>query len=173
MGVISISIGQGEVTLTPLQIANLCATIANRGWYITPHVVKSIEDEQIDTLYTTKKYTKANARAYDLVARGMRRAVTGGTCRSANRRDYEVCGKTGTAQNRGRDHSVFMGFAPMNNPKIAISVYVENGGFGATFGVPIGSLMMEQYIKGELSEGSKSQASRIQSQHLKYGTKDR
>ena len=173
LGVISISIGQGEVTLTPLQIANLCATIANRGWYITPHVVKSIEDEQIDTLYTTKKYTKANARAYDLVARGMRRAVTGGTCRSANRRDYEVCGKTGTAQNRGRDHSVFMGFAPMNNPKIAISVYVENGGFGATFGVPIGSLMMEQYIKGELSEGSKSQASRIQSQHLKYGTKDR
>ena len=173
LGVISISIGQGEVTLTPLQIANLGATIANRGWYITPHVVKSIEDEQIDTLYTKKKYTKASASAYNLVARGMRRAVTGGTCRSANRRDYEVCGKTGTAQNRGRDHSVFMGFAPMNNPKIAVSVYVENGGFGATFGVPIGALIMEQYIKGELSDGSKSQAARIQSQHLKYGTKDR
>ena len=166
LGVISISIGQGEVTLTPLQIAN-------RGWFITPHVVKAIEDEQIDTLYTKKRYTKADARAYNLVARGMRRAVTGGTCRSANRRDYEVCGKTGTAQNRGRDHSVFMGFAPMNEPKIAVSVYVENGGFGATFGVPIGALIMEQYIKGELSEGSKRQASRIQSQHLKYGTKDR
>ncbi len=173
LGVISISIGQGEVTLTPLQIANLCATIANRGWYITPHVVKEIEGQPIDTLYHQKKYTKASAVAYDLVARGMRRAVTGGTCRHANRRDYEVCGKTGTAQNRGRDHSVFMGFAPMKEPKIAVAVYVENGGFGATFGVPIGSLMMEQYIKGELSEGSKRQAARIQSQHLKYGTKDR
>ena len=173
LGVISIAIGQGEVTLTPLQIANLGATIANRGWYITPHVVKDIEEQPIDTLYTKKHYTKASHQAYDLVARGMRRAVTGGTCRSANRRDYEVCGKTGTAQNRGRDHSVFMGFAPMNEPQIAISVYVENGGFGATFGVPIGSLMMEQYIKGELSEGSQRQAARIQSQHLKYGTKDR
>ena len=173
LGVISIAIGQGEVTLTPLQIANLGATIANRGWFITPHVVKEIEGQPIDTLYTNKRYTKANSQAYNLVVRGMRRAVTGGTCRSANRRDYEVCGKTGTAQNRGRDHSVFMGFAPMNEPKIAISVYVENGGFGATFGVPIGSLMMEQYIKGELSEGSKRQAARIQSQHLKYGTKDR
>ncbi len=173
LGVISISIGQGEVTLTPLQIANLGATIANRGWFITPHVVKEIEGQPIDTLYTRKRYTMANRQAYNLVVKGMRRAVTGGTCRSANRRDYEVCGKTGTAQNRGRDHSVFMGFAPMNEPKIAISVYVENGGFGATFGVPIGSLMMEQYIKGELSEGSKRQAARIQSQHLKYGTKDR
>ncbi len=173
VGVISISIGQGEVTLTPLQIANLGATIANRGWYITPHVVKEIEGESLDTLYTQKKYTKASRQAYDLVVRGMRRAVTGGTCRHANRRDYEVCGKTGTAQNRGADHSVFMGFAPMNEPKIAISVYVENGGYGATFGVPIGSLMMEQYIKGELSEGSQRQAARIQSQHLRYGTKDR
>ena len=173
LGVISISIGQGEVTLTPLQIANLGATIANRGYYITPHVVKEIEGQSIDTLYTKKKYTKANRMAYDLVARGMRRAVTGGTCRRANRSDYQVCGKTGTAQNRGRDHSVFMGFAPMDEPKIAVSVYVENGGFGATFGVPIGALIMEQYIKGELSESSKRQAAQIQSQHLKYGTKDR
>ena len=178
LGVISISIGQGEVTLTPLQIANLGATIANRGWYITPHVVKSIKGEQLDSLYFTKKYTDAYTKpggpeCYELVVRGMRRAVTAGTCRHANRRDYEVCGKTGTAQNRGKDHSVFMGFAPMNDPKIAISVYVENGGFGATYGVPIGSLMMEQYIKGELSEGSQRQAARIQSQHLKYGSKDR
>ena len=103
----------------------------------------------------------------------MRRAVTSGTCRRANRSDYQVCGKTGTAQNRGRDHSVFMGFAPMDEPKIAVSVYVENGGFGATFGVPIGALIMEQYIKGELSESAKRQAAQIQSQHLKYGTKDR
>ena len=173
LGVISISIGQGEVTLTPLQIANLGDTIANRGWYIPPHVVKEIEDENIDTLYTKRKYTMASKKAYELVVRGMRRAVTGGTCRGANRRDYEVCGKTGTAQNRGRDHSAFMGFAPMNEPKIAVCVYVENGGFGATLGVPIGALIMEQYIKGELSEGSKRQAARIQSQHIKYGTKDR
>ena len=173
LGVISISIGQGEVTLTPLQIANLGATIANRGYYITPHVVKEIEGQPIDTLYTKKKYTLASKTAYDLVARGMRRAVTSGTCRRANRSDYQVCGKTGTAQNRGRDHSVFMGFAPMEEPKIAVSVYVENGGFGATFGVPIGALIMEQYIKGELSESSKRQAAQIQSQHLKYGTKDR
>ena len=173
LGVISIAIGQGEVTLTPLQIANLGATIANRGYYITPHVVKEIEDGAIDTLYTKKKYTKASREAYELIVKGMRRAVLGGTCKAANRRDFTVCGKTGTAQNRGRDHSVFMGFAPMEKPQIAIAVYVENGGFGATFGVPIGSLMMEQYINGKLSEGSERQASRIQSQHLKYGTKDR
>lgn len=173
LGVISISIGQGEVTLTPLQIANLGATIANRGYFITPHVVKQIQDQELDSAFMTKHYTKASPWAYNLVARGMRRAVTGGTCRAANRRDYAVCGKTGTAQNRGRDHSVFMGFAPMEQPQIAVAVYVENGGFGATFGVPIGSLMMEQYIKGELSEGSKRQAERIQNQHLKYGTKDR
>jgi penicillin-binding protein 2 len=173
LGVISIAIGQGEVTLTPLQIANLGATIANRGYYITPHVVKEIEDGAIDTLYTKKKYTKASREAYELIVKGMRRAVLGGTCKAANRRDFTVCGKTGTAQNRGRDHSVFMGFAPMEQPQIAIAVYVENGGFGATFGVPIGSLMMEQYIKGKLSESSERQASRIQSQHLKYGTKDR
>ena len=173
LGVISIAIGQGEVTLTPLQIANLGATIANRGYYITPHVVKEIEDGAIDTLYTKKKYTKASHEAYELIVKGMRRAVLGGTCKAANRRDFTVCGKTGTAQNRGRDHSVFMGFAPMEKPQIAIAVYVENGGFGATFGVPIGSLMMEQYINGKLSESSERQASRIQSQHLKYGTKDR
>ena len=173
LGVISISIGQGEVTLTPLQIANLGATIANRGYYITPHVVKEIKGQKLDSLYTQRKYTKASHKAYDLIVRGMRRAVTGGTCHSANRRDYAVCGKTGTAQNRGRDHSVFMGFAPMEDPKIAIAVYVENGGFGATFGVPIGSVMMEQYINGKLSAGTERQAARIQSQHLKYGTKDR
>ena len=82
----------------------------------------------------------------------MRMAVTGGTCRVAQFGDVEVCGKTGTAQNpHGRDHSAFMGFAPLNNPKIAICVYVENGGWGATYGVPIGSLMMEMYLNGEIS----------------------
>jgi penicillin-binding protein 2 len=96
----------------------------------------------------------------------MRKAVTGGTCRSANTTLYEVCGKTGTAQNRGKDHSAFMGFAPMDNPQIAIAVYVENGGFGATFGVPIGALMMEQYITGTLSEASQAKADAMQNRHI-------
>ena len=142
--IISISIGQGEVTLTPLQIANLGATIANRGYYHIPHVVRKVEGEPLDTVYTRRHYTKAGRAAYETVVAGMRGAVLRGTCRAANRSDYEVCGKTGTAQNRGQDHSVFMGFAPKDDPKIAIAVYVENGGFGAEYGVPIGSLMMEQ-----------------------------
>ncbi len=103
----------------------------------------------------------------------MRASVVGGTCHAANRADYLVCGKTGTAQNRGQDHSVFMGFAPMDNPKIAIAVYVENGGFGATYGVPIGSLMMEQYINGKLSPFSEAQASVYQSRRIAYGTSNR
>ncbi len=171
--VISISIGQGEVNLTPLQIANLGATIANRGYYIVPHVVKHIKGQKLDTLYTRRHYTKANRAAYEMVVEGMRRAVTGGTCSSANRGDYAVCGKTGTAQNKGQDHSIFMGFAPMESPKIAIAVYVENGGFGADMAVPIGSLMMEQFIHGKLSAGSAGRASTMQKKHLYYGNADR
>ena len=171
--IISISIGQGEVTLTPLQIANLGATIANRGYYITPHVVKSIENDAIDTLYTQKKYTIVDRIHYEEVVEGMRMAVTGGTCRMANLPDIEVCGKTGTAQNRGKDHSAFMGFAPMNNPKIAIAVYVENGGFGAVYGVPIGRLMIEQYLKGELTPQDEELATDIQNRRIDYGLQER
>lgn len=171
--VISISIGQGEVNLTPLQIANLGATIANRGYYITPHVVKQIEGQPLDTTYTSKHYTKASREAYDWVVAGMRSSVVKGTCRAANRADYLVCGKTGTAQNRGQDHSVFMGFAPMENPKIAIAVYVENGGFGADYGVPIGALMMEKYIKGKLSPDSERRAADFQKRRIAYGAQNR
>lgn len=171
--VISISIGQGEVNLTPLQIANLGATIANRGYYYVPHVVRRIKGQPLDTLYTRKHFSKANRRAYELVVEGMRRAVVSGTCKAANRGDYLVCGKTGTAQNRGHDHSVFMGFAPMNNPKIAIAVYVENGGFGADYGVPIGSLMMEKYINGKLSAYSEQKATAFQHKRISYGKADR
>uniref|UniRef100_A0AB33JNK4 Penicillin-binding protein 2 n=2 Tax=unclassified Prevotella TaxID=2638335 RepID=A0AB33JNK4_9BACT len=171
--VISISIGQGEVNLTPLQIANLGATIANRGYYYVPHVVRKVKGEPLDTLYTRRHYTKANRRAYDYVVAGMRSSVIKGTCKAANRADYLVCGKTGTAQNRGQDHSVFMGFAPMDNPKIAIAVYVENGGFGADYGVPIGSLMMEQYIKGKLSEASEKKATDFQRRRIAYGSRNR
>lgn len=171
--VISIAIGQGEVNATPLQIANLGATIANRGYYVTPHVVKKVEGEPLDTTYTRRHYTMASHAAYETVARGMRQAVIGGTCRSANRGDYEVCGKTGTAQNRGHDHSVFMGFAPMNKPKIAVAVYVENGGWGADYGVPIGALIMEEYITGHLSEASEAKAANLQARRIGYGDMER
>ena len=171
--VISISIGQGEVNLTPLQIANLGATIANRGYYYTPHIVRKVQGEPLDTLYTHRHYTKASKRAYEYIVAGMRSSVIKGTCRSANRADYEVCGKTGTAQNRGHDHSVFMGFATMNEPKIAIAVYVENGGWGADYGVPIGALMMEQYIKGGLSPESEARALTFQNKRISYGSSSR
>lgn len=170
---ISNSIGQGEVTLTPLQIANLGATIANRGYYIKPHVVRSIEGTQIDSSYTTRHYVNVDPRNYEIVVQGMRQSVIDGTCRAAANSDYLVCGKTGTAQNRGQDHSVFMGFAPMEDPKIAIAVYVENGGFGAVYGVPIGALMMEQYINGCLSDASKLKAEQYSKRSIDYGEEER
>ena len=154
--IISISIGQGEVLATPLQIANLCATIANRGWFYTPHVVKQIADSTIDAKYRKKHAPKIRREYYEDVAKGMRMAVLGGTCRQANLPGIEVAGKTGTAQNpHGKDHSAFIGFAPYTNPKIAVCVYVENAGFGATYGVPIGSLIIEKYLNGEISPARK------------------
>ena len=171
--IISISIGQGEVNLTPLQIANLGATIANRGYYYTPHVVRKVQGEPLEKEFTERHYTKANRRAYDYVVQGMRASVLGGTCKHLNRGDIVICGKTGTAQNRGQDHSVFMGFAPMDNPKIAIAVYVENGGFGADYGVPIGGLMIEQYIHGKLSAASEKRASDFQHRRIAYGKANR
>ena len=171
--IISISIGQGEVNLTPLQIANLGATIANRGYYYTPHVVRKVQDEPLDTAFTNRHYTMANRRSYDAVVAGMRGSALRGTCKMLARYNFEPCGKTGTAQNRGHDHSVFMGFAPMNNPKIAIAVYVENGGWGADYGVPIGGLMMEQYINGKLTESSMRMADEFQHRRIAYGSGDR
>ena len=145
--IISVSIGQGEILATPLQIANLCATIANRGWFITPHIVKEISDTILPIELRTKRYPTINQSYFNDVAEGMRMAVTSGTCRIANLKNIEVCGKTGTAQNpHGKDHSAFIGFAPYHNPKIAVCVYVENAGFGASYGVPIGSLVMEKYL---------------------------
>lgn len=167
--VISISIGQGEVTATPLQIANLAATVANRGHYYVPHIVRSIRGGQIDSLYTHPHYTTINPRWYNYAVAGMRKAVLSGTCHAANIPGIEVCGKTGTAQNRGHDHSAFMGFAPMNSPRIAVVAYIENGGFGAVYGVPIGALIMEQYLNGSLSPSSEKKAQVIQNRHIKYG----
>lgn len=168
--VVSISIGQGEVLLTPLQIANLGATIANRGYYITPHVVKHVEGAQLADSLLERHKTMVDSKYYEYIVGGMRKAVTGGTCRAADNSMYEVCGKTGTAQNpHGKDHSAFMGFAPMNDPKIAIAVYVENGGWGANYGVPLGALMMEQYINGGLSPESERKAEEFQHKHVSYG----
>lgn len=154
--IISVSIGQGEILATPLQIANLCATVANRGWFITPHIVKEIQDTILAPEYLEKRLPTIDAKYFEEIAEGMRMAVTGGTCRLANLPDIEVCGKTGTAQNpHGRDHSAFIGFAPYRDPKIAVCVYVENAGFGATYGVPIGSLVIEKYLTGQISPARK------------------
>lgn len=171
--VASISIGQGEVTLTPLQIANLGATIANRGTYITPHIVKEIAGDTIRSEFKTPKKTMVDAPVYEEIIKGMRLAVTDGTCYAANIPGLDVCGKTGTAQNKGNDHSVFLGFAPRKNPQIAIAVYVENGGYGAEFGVPIGALLMEKYINGSLSEASEAKARYIQKRTINYGNEKR
>lgn len=168
LSVISISIGQGEINLTPLQIANLGAIIANRGYYYTPHVVRKIQGERLDKKYLEKHKVMGTSRSFNEVVAGMVSSARGGTCAHAVHPGYTLAGKTGTAQNRGKDHSVFMGFAPVESPKIAIAVYVENGGFGAVYGVPIGSLMMEQYINGKLTPGDEAQAASIQKRHISY-----
>ena len=163
--IISDAIGQGEILATPLQIANLSATIANRGHYITPHVVKNIEGVGVLKKNLERHDTDIDKRYYNDIVEGMRMAVLGGTCTRANIPGLDVCGKTGTAQNpHGRDHSVFMGFAPMNDPKIAVCVYVENAGFGAAFGVPIGALMIQRYLRGD-SPGLQAQGRAMASRH--------
>ena len=155
--VMSIAIGQGEIEATPLQICNLAATVANRGFFYTPHIVKEIKDTQMDSIYAKKRYTGINTTHYETVADGMRWAVagSGGTCSKANIPNLDVCGKTGTSQNKGKDHSIFIAFAPKNNPQVALSVIVENGGFGAEYAVPIGRLMLEKYLNGSIAESSR------------------
>ena len=115
----------------------------------------------------------ANETAYNWDVAGMRSSVLKGTCKALSSAPYAVCGKTGTAQNRGQDHSVFMGFAPMEDPKIAIAVYVENGGFGADYAVPIGGLIMEKYLTGKLSPSSEKRAADFQSRRIAYGSRNR
>ncbi|OAV67420.1 Penicillin-binding protein A [Bacteroidales bacterium Barb6XT] len=158
--IISIAIGQGEISATPLQICNLAATIANRGYYKTPHVVKDIEGGQKTPVEA--HYPTVSHEHYEATAEGMRQAVLSGTCWAAYIPGIDVCGKTGTAENpHGKDHSAFMGFAPYNHPKVAVAVYVENGGWGANYGVPIGKLMMEKYLTGTISAASKYQEERM------------
>lgn len=152
--VISLAIGQGELGCSPLQMANLAAIVANRGYYYIPHVIKHIEgQDSLDMKYYEKHYTMVDEKHYEPIVQGMYDAVhtEGGTGRVADVPGLEVCGKTGTAQNpHGKDHSTFLSFAPRNNPKIAISVYVENGGFGSTVAAPIAGLIIEKYLTGSI-----------------------
>ncbi len=146
---ISLSIGQGEMGCTPLQMANLAAIVANRGYYYIPHIVKHIEGcDSLDARFYQRQYTKVDSRYFEPIVEGMWRGVNvWGTSRGAELPGLDVCGKTGTAQNpHGKDHSTFLSFAPKDNPRIAISVYVENGGFGATIALPIASLIEELYL---------------------------
>lgn len=156
----SICIGQGEVLLSPLQMANLACIMANRGYYYYPHLIKSIENDEIPTIYEQRNYTMVDTSYFKYVVDGMEMVVNapGGTAHRAHLDSVVVCGKTGTAQNpHGEDHSIFIAFAPKKNPQIALAVYVENAGFGGTWAAPIASLMIEKYLTGEISDQRKEQ----------------
>ncbi|PTM09534.1 MAG: penicillin-binding protein 2 [Bacteroidetes bacterium] len=157
---LSNAIGQGEVLVTPIQLANMTAAIANRGFYYTPHIIKSIEGETLDSKYTTKHNTTIDKRHFEPVIQGLFDVYNEGTAKFLQVPGIEICGKTGTAENFMKidgertqltDHSIFIAFAPKDNPKIAIAVLVENGYFGARFAGRIASLMIEKYIKGSIS----------------------
>ena len=165
--VISISIGQGEIGATPLQIANMCAIMANRGHYYIPHIIKDSDSLKIDQKYKERQYTLVDTTHFYQVIDGMWRAVnsgfgSGGTASIAAVPGLDICGKTGTAQNpRGADNSVFICFAPKENPKIAVAAYIENGGFGATWACPIASLLVEKYLNGTIDEKRKPLEQRV------------
>lgn len=160
----SLGIGQGELLMTNIQLANMAAIIANRGYYIKPHLVKKIDPEDGDPILFNTEAEKIEMRIdkphFEVVIEGMQRAVTGGTATSAYMDDIAVCGKTGTAENNqrdGKDHSIFFAFAPKDDPKIAIAVYVENGTWGGTYAAPIASLMIEKYLRegGEIKTNNR------------------
>lgn len=165
--IISLSIGQGEIGCTPLHLANLCAIMANRGYYFIPHIIKDSEHVTIDPKYKEKNYTLVDTTNFPVFVRGMYRAVnsgygSGGTASVAAVKGLDICGKTGTAQNpRGEDNSVFICFAPKDNPKIAVAAYVEHGGFGARWAAPIASLLVEKYLTGEISDSRKYLETRV------------
>ncbi len=165
--VISLSIGQGELGCTPLHLANLCAIMANRGYYYIPHIVKDSEQVSIDPKYKERNYTMVDTTHFPVVVEGMYRAVNSGwgnhgTATIAAVKGLDICGKTGTAQNpRGDDNSVFICFAPKDNPKIAVAAYIEHGSFGARWAAPIASLLVEQYLKGEISADRKALEKRM------------
>jgi penicillin-binding protein 2 len=158
--VVSNAIGQGEVEATPIQLANMAAAIGNRGYYYTPHIIKSIEGEEIDENFKTPKYTTIDAKHFEPVVQGMFDVYNKGTAQTLQVPGIEICGKTGTAENFAiidgkktqlTDHSIFVAFAPKDNPTIAIAVFVENGYWGSRFAGRIASLMIEKHIKGEIT----------------------
>jgi len=158
--VISMAIGQGELGTTPVQMANMTAAIANRGYYYTPHIAKSIgTDKRIDPKFTEKHVISIDSANFEEIILGLEAVVNGGpggTARSVAMSDIIICGKTGTAENPfGEDHSVFIAFAPKDDPKIAIAVYVENAGFGSTYAAPVASLMIEKYLKSVIADNRK------------------
>lgn len=148
--IISMAIGQGELLLTPIQMANITAIIANRGFFYTPHIIKKISGERgIDSSFTKKRFCSIEPKYFTPIIEGMKKVTTGenGTGRNGKIPNIDICGKTGTAQNpHGEDHSIFIAFSPVDTPAIAIAVYVENGGWGSTWAVPIASLMIEKYL---------------------------
>jgi penicillin-binding protein 2 len=155
MTIRSLAIGQGEIEATPLQMANLCAMIANRGYYIQPHIVRAVQDpdRQIRQLEYEKKIVDIDQRHFNTVIDGMQAVIEETKLQYTVKQDnHIVCGKTGTVQNpHGADHSAFVGFAPRDNPKIAVAVFIENAGFGATYAAPIAGLLMEKYLNDSIS----------------------
>ena len=157
---ISNAIGQGEVATTPIQLANMIAAIANRGHYYTPHIIKDIEGETLPEKFTKPKFTTINKEHFEPVIEGMHQVYKNGTAKWLQVKDIEICGKTGTVENFAivdslktqlTDHSIFVAFAPKDNPKIAIAVFVENGYWGSRFAGKVASLMIEKHIKGTIS----------------------
>ncbi len=158
--IISNAIGQGEVLLTPIQLANMMATVANEGYYYTPHIIKKIEGQKIDKKYTTKHVTTIDKSHFKPMIQGLFDVYNFGTAAGLRVEGIDICGKTGTAENFAKingkrtqleDHSIFVAFAPKDNPKIAIAILVENGGFGSTIAGPIASLMIEKYLRGKIT----------------------
>jgi penicillin-binding protein 2 len=158
--IISNAIGQGEVLMTPIQLANMMATVANEGYYYTPHIIKKIKGEKIDARFTTKHVTTIDKKHFKPMISGLFDVYNFGTAYALKVEGIDICGKTGTAENFAKingkrtqlkDHSIFVAFAPKDNPKIAIAIMIENGGFGATIAGPIASLMIEKYLKGKIS----------------------
>ncbi|MEY4934897.1 MAG: peptidoglycan glycosyltransferase [Bacteroidota bacterium] len=171
-GIVSLGIGQGENQMTSVQMANLGAVIANRGWFITPHLIKEMKNgRKINPKYTEKRSSGIDVPHFESVIDGMRQVIESGTGSNARLDGITICGKTGTSQNpHGADSSVFMAFAPKDDPKIAIAVYVENGGWGNDFAAPISGLMVEQYLKGNIPAHRQGIISRMERSHLAHGS---
>jgi penicillin-binding protein 2 len=169
--VVSLGIGQGEILLTPLQLANVAAIIANRGYYLKPHLIRTINkeiDQKWLSQFTKRFYTKIDPQHFETVISGMSKVLTpGGTANGTGIKGIEICGKTGTAQNpHGKDHSLFIAFAPRVNPKIAVAVIVENAGFGSTYAAPISNLVIEKYLKPDTLTSVPHLLDRLKSSHL-------